>query len=215
MNKKRWLLPLLALPCTAFAAPPRPAVPPIGIDAYYIPQTRVEVKDAFTGASDHDDGDGFGARLTVPIGPTGLRFNGEYQASSLKDSDLDVDQLRLGATWMTPGPVRIGAVGEYIKLTLDGHSAGKSEPDGYGVHGRVEIDLPPMLSFYGQAGYVNLDDNGTVDGFEYTIGGLVQLNRQFGVFADYRESDLEDEDGNKFNLGDARVGVRFLFGQYY
>lgn len=212
MNKKLLLLPLLLSPCAAFAARPMPATPPVGIDLYYIPQTRVEVTEAISGISDHDDGDGFGGRITVPIGPTGLRLNGEYQASSLSDSNLDVDQLRLGGTWMTPGPVRVGAVGEYIRLTLDAHSNGKSTPDGYGVHGRVEVDLPPMLSFYGQAGYVNLSDQGTVDGFEYTIGGLVQLNRQFGVFADYRETDLEDDAGNKTNISDARVGVRLLFG---
>ncbi|SEQ29343.1 hypothetical protein SAMN04488038_105159 [Solimonas aquatica] len=211
MNKKLWLLPLLSLPCAAMAAPGY-QVPPIGVDLYYIPQTKLEATDAFSGLTADDDGDGFGARITAPLANTGLRFNAEYQSSKLSDSDIDVDQLRIGGSWMTPGPVRFGAVGEYIDLTLDANGNGKSELTGFGVHGRVEVDLPPMLSLYGQVGYVNLDDNGTVDGVEFTVGGLLQLNRQFGVFADYRESDLEDENSNKLNISDARVGVRLLFG---
>jgi opacity protein-like surface antigen len=51
---------------------------------------------------------------------------------------------------------------------------------------------------------------GDLDGLEYVVGLGLNLDRNFGLFADYRVSELEDDNG-KTTAEDVRAGLRFRF----
>jgi hypothetical protein len=191
----------------AFAVPMAvSAAQPISLDGYYVNETD---NPEGPGSS---DGDGFGARVMVPFQGSGVRVHAEYQTADLDGSDLD--QLRIGASWMTEGNARFGVVGEYISLSAEDGP----DPDGFGIHGRGEFSVSEQIMLYGQIGYVSLSDSGfDLDGVEYLAGGVFNINPMWGVFVDYRYSDVEvDPDGGfpKFDepLEDIRAGVRINFG---
>ncbi|HKY92047.1 MAG TPA: outer membrane beta-barrel protein [Nevskiaceae bacterium] len=192
----------------AFAVPMAVSAAPISLDGYYVNST-FDPEGAGS-----DDGDGLGVRLMVPFQGSGIRIHGEYQTAELDDSNVDLDQLRLGASFMTEGNARFGAVAEYVNITLDG-GGGEFEPDGYGIHGRGEFSMSEQFQFYGQIGYVDTSDSGTdLSGIEYLIGGVFNITPMWGIGVDYRYSDLELEDGGEadVSLEDIRIGVRVNFG---
>lgn len=178
------------------------------IDAYYIPSTTLDID----GIGD-DDGDGFGVKGFVPLGPAQSFFlSGEYQASKYDDFDLDVDQLRLGGGWQTPlATGTFAAYGEYVNIDLDG-----SEADGLGIHGRLSFPIAPAVNIYGQLGYLWLEDDNKddVNGVEFLIGASVDFTPNIGAFLDFRQSNLTNETNfgdQDFTFQDVRVGVRVLF----
>ena len=179
------------------------------VDAYYIPSTTLDID----GVGD-DDGDGFGVKGFVPLGPGQSFFlSGEYQSSKFDDFDIDVDQLRLGGGWQTPlATGSLGVYGEYVSIDLDG-----SKADGGGVHGRLSFPIAPAVNIYGQVGYLWLtdDDSNDIDGAEFLIGASVDFTPSIGAFLDFRQSNLKLDSGfggdQDFTLQDVRVGVRVLF----
>lgn len=205
--------PLLLAPALAQAAAPPPAQV---FDVYYLAQSKLEVESG--GDSGDIDGDGFGVRVQLPLSASGFRLSGEYQTATLDDDggEIDVDQWRAGAGWLSPGALRLGVMAEYVALDMkikpDGFSAVEAKPDGYGLHGRVEYDALPQLQLYGQVGYVKVEEGGdSSDGLEYLVGAAFSINSWFGLFADYRATDLKDG-SDELKFDDLRVGLRLTIG---
>lgn len=193
----------------AFAVPmAASAAQPVSLDVYYIADSTLDPE-----GSGSDDGDGWGGRLMVPFEGSGVGIHAEYQTSTLDDSDIDIDQMRLGASLMTQGNARFGVVGEYAKLKLDIPGLGSGDADGYGIHGRGEINVNEQFLLYGQIGYLSVSDSGDdLDGVEYLVGGVFNITPMFGVGVDYRVSDLEDDANDSIKFEDLRVGGRINFG---
>ena len=63
------------------------------------------------------------------------------------------------------------------------------------------------FSLNGRIGYVDLGD---ADGMEYVVGAAFKLTNAFGIVADYRVTNFE-EDNADLDVDDLRVGVRFTF----
>ena len=73
------------------------------------------------------------------------------------------------------------------------------------------------LELYGQAGYVQVEDDERFGGFEFSLGGSYALfdvaGFVLGAFADYRLTNLEGAESQlELKLRDTRVGVRLTFG---
>lgn len=194
----------LMLPSLAFAHEPG------HLDIYYIPSAEVEISIPDLGSAD-DDGDGFGAKVFAPLGQAQKFFiAGEYQSVSYDESDLDLDQMRVGAGLQSS--LQTGALavyGEYASLDLD-----DAEADGFGVHGRLSFPLVETVRLFGQLGYLMLEDDSDaeLEGLEWSIGASVDFNRNFGGFVDYRQTSLEDDDDIEYDFSDLRLGVSIRFG---
>jgi len=182
------------------------AVTPGYLDLYYIPKASVEA-----GSFPEEDGDGYGVKLMAPVSRWGV-LTGEYQTVQLDDSDQDLNQIRAGLGVMTGSRARFGAVAEYIRLELDNPGMGSDAAEGFGVHGRIELDPTNWLNLYGQLGYVRIDNDGAVDGLELSVGAATRINAAIGLFADYRLTKLEDEAKVEHDIADLRMGLRVSFG---
>ncbi len=83
----------------------------------------------------------------------------------------------------------------------------EEEQDGGGVHAGALFNPTKAWSVYGQIGYLRLDE---LDGIEYLAGTALQVHRYGGLFAEYRNSDLEGDDGRKVEMTPWRLGVYLL-----
>lgn len=139
------------------------------------------------------------------MSPT-LGFTGEYQSVGL-DSDLDIDQLRLGAGLLTEAGV--GLFAEYASIDFGG-----SDADGFAVHARLDGNPGGQaLNLYGQIGYVWLnDDFEDISGLEFSVGAAYKFAPQVSGFIDYRQTSIEGDDSDvEFEFSDVRTGVRYHF----
>jgi hypothetical protein len=196
--KKLHLMGLAAL----FAAPMAFAGDmPAGQFAGFVTMTSAEV-DGTGGAPPagfdfDDDGTGFGLRGWGTVAPN-LFVHGEYQTVGLDDTDLDVNQLRLGGgyamdVWLVKA--------EYIDFGSDLDQAG------FGVHGGLHT-MSDQVGFFGTVGYLTTDDS---DGIELNAGVSFAFNPQFSGVVDYRTYlGSLDPDGD-LTLSDLRVGVAYNF----
>ncbi len=182
------------------------AASPIGnnLDAYYI-SSGIE-----TGAGD-DDGDGFGAKGRFAFADT-LFFSGEYQSSNYDDSDSDLNQLRLGVGFnssISPQATLYG-LAEFIQAEPDntGIPSFDEAQNGLGVHGGIQFNLGDDVSLDGRLGYVDIGDLG--DGVEFLVGATYRLTPAFGIFADYRVTQIDGDFGD-IDVDDFRAGLRFAF----
>lgn len=183
------------------------------IDGYGVVSADIESRIDAIDATADDEGDGAGLKARIGLG--GVFLTGEYQSVDYDDSDIELDQGRVGLLFGPGAGTGTGLYGggEYVhfKYTYpatpvsDRH---EEEQDGLAGHIGFGLGLVPMVHVYGQVGYVKLDD---YDGPEYLIGASVQLLPFFGLFADYRATDFEDDDNNELNLDDVRVGARLFF----
>lgn len=197
-------------PSLAFAAAPA------YLDGYYTVDSKLKLD--VPGASEDDNGDGFGLRVHAPIGDAAF-IAAEYQTATIDNFagagfDIDVDQIRAGLGYMFGEPqLRFGGVAEYVHLKLDAGGGDDLKPDGYGLHGRVEFAPISAATLYAQLGYVHVSDHGTADGFEWQIGAAYNFTSMFGAFVDYRSTKLDDSgDDVKYTLSDVRLGLRWNFG---
>lgn len=193
--------PLIGLPALGLAQ----TTGPVGtLDAYYVPKADLDVSVPNLGDGD-DDGDGFGVKGLFRFSDT-LGFVGEYQGVTYDDTDIDFNQLRAGMGWFLP--TTSGVYVQYDDFELD-----DADADGFSVHGRLAGDISPTAQLYLEAGYFWLEDDfEDLEGYEFTFGGALALAPQWGVFADYRMTNLEGEDTEiEYEFGDLRLGVRFLF----
>ncbi len=171
------------------------------VDLYYL---SAGVDD---GSSD-ENGDGFGVKGNFAFADN-LFFSGEYQRANYDDSDVDLDQLRLGVGYNTALSAQAVVYGlvEFARAKIDGPGFSESE-NGFGLHGGVQFSLNEQFALNARLGYVDLGDLG--DGVEFLVGASYELSKPFGVFLDYRVTKLEDDTGD-VDLDDFRVGVRFTF----
>jgi hypothetical protein len=169
---------------------------PNGQIAGYVAMTAVEAED--TGFDFDDDGMGFGVRGWGKVGQMGF-VHGEFQTTTLDDTDLDVQQLRLG------GGAMIGDVwlvkGEYIDTGSDLDQAG------FGLHAGLHSGND-QASFFGTIGYLTTDDT---DGIELNVGGSFAFNPQISGVIDYRTYLGSVDPNGDLTLSDLRVGVAYNF----
>lgn len=160
---------------------------------------------------DDDEGDGGGIKAQLDLG--GVFLTGEYQSVDYDDTEIELDQLRLGIA-LGPGAGNGGGFyggAEFVRFAFDYPGIPESDEDdqdGFGGHIGYAIPLTDLVRLYGQAGYVKLDD---IDGPEFLAGIAVELLPNLGLFADYRATDFEDDDDNELSFDDVRLGVRFTF----
>lgn len=190
---------------TALCMPTLASADPKGhLDLYFVPSAKLDITVPGLGSGD-DDGDGFGVRGLGRIGEA-VALTGEYQSTSYDDSDIDIDQLRLGLGLV--GSTGSGVFIEYVDIELDGDSA-----DGFGIHGRLASDPAEAIGLYAQVGYLSIEDDFEKNtGPEFSVGAVVRLNPNAGAFVDFRRTQVEGEDSEiEFELTDIRAGVRFVF----
>ncbi len=176
------------------------------VDAYYIPRADLELSDA-TGSAE-DDGDGFGLKGRFLVSEQ-LFIAAEYQAVEYDDSNIELDQVRVGLGLGLPINTALRFVGqvEYVDVEVDTPGFSSEGEDGFGVHGGLEAVLSPQFSLHGSVGFLSLGDT---DGPEFLIGARFHVAPNFSLFADYRASRFSDS-GTDLDLDDLRIGAGFHF----
>jgi hypothetical protein len=151
-----------------------------------------------------EDGTGAGVKAAFQVADK-IFLTGEFQSVDYDHIHDDFDQIRLGAGF-GPG---MGSKGEglYGRVEYVDFDFGDSD-SGLGATAGYAIPLNPQFRVHGEVGYLLLDD---VDGPELTIGGTYQVAQNLGIYADYRHDFLNVDGGGDIDIGDVRVGVRFLF----
>lgn len=189
--------PLLAAPGGSF------------IDGYYVPSASVEVENA--GPLDfQEDGDGAGVKAAIEIAPQ-IFLTGEYQSNQYDDdgSDIELDTYRFGVGL---GEGQGNGDGIYGRLELiNADDGGDTEQDDSGFVGTLGLGLilSPQIKIYGEAGYQVFDQ---AAGPELLGGVAIRVLPNLGLFADYRLTQLEDEDTDvELRYDEFRVGARFYF----
>jgi predicted porin len=179
------------------------------LDVYYIPDSTLEVEGAGGGSVESNDGDGFGVKLAAMLGES-VFVAGEYQSADYTFANVaaQLDTKRIGLGYKTPWPVY--ALAEYVRndLSVGGSSTSiAGDEDGWAAHLGIKADLLQWLTLDARVGY---QDVGEADGIEYVVGVGLNFDRNFGLFVDYRVSELENDDG-KATAEDVRAGLRFRF----
>lgn len=170
---------------------------PAGQFAGFVTMTSYEEEDIPLSGDFDDDGTGFGIRGWGAVsGP--VFVHGEYQTTTLDDSDTDVNQLRLGGgfakdMWIVKA--------EYIDFGSDLDQAG------FGVHGGLHT-MSDQVGFFGTVGYLTTDDT---DGIELNAGVSFAFNPQFSGVLDYRTYLASLDPDGDVTLSDLRVGVAYNF----
>jgi opacity protein-like surface antigen len=194
---------LAAVPFSTMAAAPASSA---YLDVYYV-DSGVELDGA------DDDGDGFGARIAGKVADN-IKLHGEYQTVNYDDSDIDLDQIRAGASisFSQSDALKLFGKLEFVNLKADGGGADESE-SGFGVHGGLGFNVTPEFKLSASLGYLDVGDFG--DGIEYNLGGSFDVTPAIAIVANYRVTDLQDGDfgAGSFDtkVDDIQVGVRFRF----
>lgn len=174
---------------------------PAGAVTGYLTQSGVDID--VPGFKGDDDGMGFGIRGWASVsGPWFV--HGEYQTTTLDDSDQDLQSLRLGGGFA--GELSKGSYwivkGEYVDFGSD------FEESGFGVHGGALFSASDSFGFFGTLGYLSLEDT---DGLEFDVGGKFSFTKEWGLSVDYRSYlGSVDPDGD-FTVDDLRVGATYTF----
>jgi len=168
--------------------------------------SKVEVDDEVLGK---DDGTGFGARGWFGFGGPFAHF--EYQTVTLDDSDIDVNELRLGGglSGEINRQFEVFGKAEYLDFGSD------LELDGFGVHGGVKLAASPQVQIMASVGYLMLSgDADDATGLEFDLNALFKFTRQFGGFFGYRSwMGSLDDSNTDLDVSDLRVGGVFFLGR--
>ncbi len=170
------------------------------LDVYYIPDSSLEIESG--GATvESNDGDGFGAKLAAMLGES------VFVAAELQSVDYTfasttarLDTRRIGLGYKTPWPVY--GLAEYVRNDTEADDEG-----GYAVHLGVKADLIRWVTLDARVGY---QDVGEADGLEYLVGLGLNVDSNFGLFVDYRVSELNTDSADA-KAEDVRAGMRFRF----
>lgn len=197
--KGKLLVATLFLPATALAQD-------LGqlqgtVDAFYLPHPNLEVRQRTPAISADAYGDGYGAKALLHLNDW-LMATGEYESVTYDLPDSDRTDYRLGVG--VGYPSGSGLLGEFVSTELG---------DGFGVHARAAGMMGERLALYGQAGYVQVEDEERFGGFEFTVGGAYGILDMLGILVDYRLTNLEGSVSQReLKFRDLRVGVRYTFG---
>ncbi|HVT35250.1 MAG TPA: hypothetical protein VHE37_06690 [Nevskiaceae bacterium] len=165
------------------------------------------------GYSPSGGGGGIRARVNVPF--TTAFFTGEYQSNKMDDSSftpshVTLDDTRVGVgSEISAGPLSVFGRAEYVHMAFKPDTFPTDNSDGYGLHVGVDAGVG-IAGVYGSAGYVHTSDT---KGPELLVGGRVTLLPLVQLFAEYRYTELNDNNGsnNDGHLNDYRAGVRVSF----
>jgi hypothetical protein len=188
-----------ALLCTPVAALAATAGGAGNVDIYYV-NSEIEAGGGDT------DGDGFGVRGMGKITDAAFVY-GEYQTVEYDaPGDPELEQIRAGLGYAFLRQSGMDLYGKAELVNVDGDLG--VDDTGYGVHGGIKLMPAPELTLKGQVGWIDVDD---VDGPEYLVGAAYNITPQWGIFTDYRFTDLEADGGGEAEVKDWRVGGRFNF----
>lgn len=195
--------------CLGFSLPALAAPGNNFIDAYYVPSAQFEIRNAGPFNAE-EEGDGFGVKGAIEFAPD-VFLTGEFQDNQYDDngSDAELETYRLGLGFGHGAGTGGGLYGriEYINAD-DPNDDATDESGGVGTLG-FALPLSPELRLHAEAGYQKFDD---FDGPEFLVGITLQLAPSVGLFADYRNTQLELQDTNiEIQYDEARVGARFFF----
>ena len=152
------------------------------------------LSDPGTGASIESDGQGSLSYSEWRLG-LGLPF---YRARSLTVYGLvEYVDTELKTTFEAPDPDSGAPVS----------NAFKDEQKGAAAHAGALFNPTRAWSVYGQIGYLHLED---LDGLEYLVGTALQVHRYGGLFAEYRNSDLDGGADRQAELTPWRAGLYLL-----
>lgn len=203
---QKLLLPALLLGLAATNAAANQSLPTSTLDIYMMPKSELDIEVSGMGSAS-DTGDGLGFK--GEIGVENMFLSGEYQTTDYDLSGSTIEYLRLGLGAQSSGTLSFGGVFELVRFDLDGTSA-----SGVGFHGRIGVRLAERVQLKAQAGYVGVTDAAEVnyEGPEYSVGIAAMALPNLGIFADIRNSKLEDEFGIiTMDISDVRVGARLAF----
>lgn len=156
--------------------------------------------------SNSRDGDGLGVKGAGQVHQR-VFLTGEFQNLDLDGSRGEVEQLRFGAGFGPGMGARAeGPYGRVEYINFDNNIG--SDNDGIGGTAGYGFPVDSRLRLHGEFGYLLLDD---LDGPELTVGASYEVIPNFGIFADYRRSFLEIDNGGDVDLSDFRLGGRFYF----
>ncbi len=181
------------------------------LDGYYVPDSSMELQGPVIGSVDSDGGDGFGLRLSAMLGEN-VFLAGEYQSNNYDgfdgaDLNTDLDETRIGLGYAGQAvPVYLQVQYVRSELQIPNDSATDS---GYAAHLGFRHDLGELFTVEANVGYLDIGDAGS--GLEYLVGAGIRLDQNFGIFADYRVTDLENDDDQSVKVSDIRAGLRFRF----
>lgn len=172
------------------------------LDAFYLPNANVELRQRSTGTSVDEGGTGYGVKGFAHLNDY-LMGTAEYLSASYDEiDDADRTDYRVGVGY--GGASGSGVFAEFVSTELG---------DGFGTHLRGAGMFGERLALYGQAGYVQVEDEDRFGGFEFTVGGAYSVLEMLGIFADYRLTNLEGRESQaELKFRDLRVGVRYAFG---
>jgi opacity protein-like surface antigen len=179
------------------------------LDIYYIVDSTLEFDFGDAAAVESDDGDGFGVKLSAMLGES-VFLAGEYQSTDneFPNATATAETARIGLGYKTAWPLYVLA--EYVsnELKIDETLFPiEGDEDGWAGHIGLKADVLKFLTLDARVGYLDVGDS---DGLEYVVGLGLNLDRNFGLFADYRVSALENDDVEA-TLEDIRAGLRFRF----
>lgn len=210
--KKTWVAVAVAACCAPGVAMAQKGRPAAIIDGYYV-SAEIEFEGDVFDDDVEVEGDGFGVKGRFDLTDT-LFLAGEYQANEYDevegfdlDEEIQLDTLRagLGLRFANNSPFYV--LGEVISADIE--TGGSSDDEiGFGAHLGVDAPIATALSLYGQVGYISVDEV-LGDGFEFLGGLAFMITPTIGAFADYRHTEVEDDDDAEASIGDIRVGIRF------
>lgn len=194
------LLIAVALPGTASAWSWGTA-PDASVDVYAIPKLAVD----FDGK---EIGDGYGFRGTFKAYQM-VSVLVEHNQIAL-DGEESQGQSRLGVGVALPS-----GTGLFLEYANDRGS--DSSNSGFGVRGRVSGLARPDVRLYADLGYLKYQEDAGFKQTElfYSAGGTFSINEMFGIFADYKISDLKLESDVltvEPKVSAVRLGINVAFG---
>lgn len=183
-----------------------PAAEPFNhVDLYY---THSDIDIAVPGLSVDDSGEGFGIRGAARIADPFFVY-GEYQTTDYDDLDFELTFIRggLGAVLARHQNTEMYAKTEFVNAELD--FVGDSADDtGLGAHAGVAFTPMSPLRLFAELGYLEIDGG---DGLEWTVGGSFAFTPRFALLLDYRDTELDFQDGTELKPSDVQVGARYSF----
>lgn len=186
-----------------------------GLDGFGV-KFRGAVADDFFFAGEYQRAEAEGAALVLTDPASGASVDAS------DDADLDYTEWRfgLGLPFYRASSATFYGVVEYIDTELKTRfettdpetdepvdNRAEEKQSGGGVHVGALVNPTAAWSVYGQVGYLKLDE---LDGIEYLAGTALQVHRYGGLFAEYRNSDLEGDNNRKVEMTPWRFGIYLL-----